>query len=710
MYVTSENHNLDFETAYNSSMILNNHRQINRWIIILLVVLVLAAHIPVVAAPANSLVNWYSTDDAFYYFKIAQNVAEGYGFTFDRLGADSGFHPLWLFICIPFFALANVDRILPLRLLIGFLALLNAGSAVLLYLLLKRLLNEWVSAFMALVWAFTPIIHAITTRNGMESGLVVFLLLVLLNLTARYEELPAAQKTPTRLVWIGFTAALLAMARLDNIFLIGLLGIWLLFRTPRVRILLMLDALAIALSVFLAYYFRLAPGLEYIQNSSSLYYFLAAALLVRVSAAYLSGLYTTPRTFSWVSTTIRILAAALVGSVVVTVFIFAGQILNFYPGFPRSVIVVEGGFALIWYLSSRLLIRWLDRSPAEPVPTFRTRVKLQVRPLVTSAAAYFLPVAGIMVSYMLWMKRTFDTYSPVSGLIKRWWGTLPNTVYGRPVDSLAGVLGWKESGFGAWSLLLDPIRKIVDFVTSNWGARWLTPASIFLTAVLIVFVVVLVTRNKSLVANALMTFALPVLFAASWIHLFSYTATSYVHMRSWYWLTQMVLLVLLGGILLQSLVNLLNRSKWLRFPFAFLLCISAIAILARFESQLLRLVPLKVAAADSENYLTTIRKLEDLTPAGARIGATGGGVTAYFISDRTIINMDGLMNTTAYFTALKTGHGRDYLDSIGLEYVFANPYVVQNSDPYFQLLEDRLVLVQDIPGWEPGTLFRYILP
>jgi len=183
-----------------------------------------------------------------------------------------------------------------------------------------------------------------------------------------------------------------------------------------------------------------------------------------------------------------------------------------------------------------------------------------------------------------------------------------------------------------------------------------------------------------------------------------------VHMRAWYWLTQMVLLVLLGGVLLQSLANILSRSKWLTITFALLLSVTAFAILVRFERQLLKLVPLTVAATDSENYLTTIHKLEDLTPPGTRIGATGGGVTAYFISDRTIINMDGLMNTAAYFNALKAGQGRDYLDGIGLEYVFANAYVVQNSDPYFQLLEDRLVLVQDILGWEPGTLFRYILP
>lgn len=40
-------------------------------------------------------------DDAFYYFEIARNVAQGYGPTFDRINPTNGFHPLWLLLCIP---------------------------------------------------------------------------------------------------------------------------------------------------------------------------------------------------------------------------------------------------------------------------------------------------------------------------------------------------------------------------------------------------------------------------------------------------------------------------------------------------------------------------------------------------------------------------------------------------------------------------------
>ncbi len=43
-------------------------------------------------------------DDAYYYFGIARNVAEGHGSTFDRLNSTNGYHPLWLGLAVPFYA------------------------------------------------------------------------------------------------------------------------------------------------------------------------------------------------------------------------------------------------------------------------------------------------------------------------------------------------------------------------------------------------------------------------------------------------------------------------------------------------------------------------------------------------------------------------------------------------------------------------------
>jgi hypothetical protein len=73
--------------------------------------------------------------------------------------------------------------------------------------------------------------------------------------------------------------------------------------------------------------------------------------------------------------------------------------------------------------------------------------------------------------------------------------------------------------------------------------------------------------------------------------------------------------------------------------------------------------------------------LEEHTEPGSIIGLTGGGNVGYFIQDRTIVNMDGLINSYAYFQALQTRTGGEYLQSIGLDYVLANP-VILDQQPY----------------------------
>ncbi len=89
------------------------------------------------------------------------------------------------------------------------------------------------------------------------------------------------------------------------------------------------------------------------------------------------------------------------------------------------------------------------------------------------------------------------------------------------------------------------------------------------------------------------------------------------------------------------------------------------------------------------------------------IGMPGGGTTAYFIHDRTIINLDGLINSYNYFQHLKNGQGREYLDQLGLDFVFGNPGMIENAAPYYSLLRDRLEAKTDILEFR---LYQYRSP
>ena len=69
----------------------------------MLFILVIGLHAYAIFAPANSLMNWYTSDDGFYYFKTAQNISEGFGITFDRIAPTNGFHPLWMLLLVSHF-------------------------------------------------------------------------------------------------------------------------------------------------------------------------------------------------------------------------------------------------------------------------------------------------------------------------------------------------------------------------------------------------------------------------------------------------------------------------------------------------------------------------------------------------------------------------------------------------------------------------------
>src|SRR5258706_16275672 len=57
-------------------------------------------------------------DDAFFYARIAKNIARGDGVTFDGVHATSGFHPLWLATLVPIFVLFS-GPVAPLLAMVG---------------------------------------------------------------------------------------------------------------------------------------------------------------------------------------------------------------------------------------------------------------------------------------------------------------------------------------------------------------------------------------------------------------------------------------------------------------------------------------------------------------------------------------------------------------------------------------------------------------
>src|SRR5512139_420511 len=126
------------------------------WFEIILIIVVMSISLYAALSDAQNLSwRWFTRDDAYYYFKVAQNISEGHGSTFDGVNRANGYHPLWMLICVPSFALARFDLILPLRVLLLVLGGLSAVTAILFFRLIGRIFTPAIGAIAAIYWAFS---------------------------------------------------------------------------------------------------------------------------------------------------------------------------------------------------------------------------------------------------------------------------------------------------------------------------------------------------------------------------------------------------------------------------------------------------------------------------------------------------------------------------------------------------------------------------
>lgn len=539
-----------------------------------LFLLVLIPHLFIAFHSTTTILDWFQTDDAFYYFVTAGNIAEGNGITFDGITRTNGFQPLWMLVSIPIFALAQFDRILPLRIMVVVLAVLHAGTGIILLRYLKKFLRPEIASLASLYWVLSPYIHSITVKGGMESGInSFFILLFWYQLSDFINQSPLEKNAVKKIFGIGILAALTLFSRLDNIFLVLFGGIW----------------------------------------------------LVLINLKNINA------------------------------------------------------------LNKDLKSNWFQG--------FRTGI------------TYFLTISGSLLAYMVWNRISFGTFVPISGLIKTWWGKLPYTVYGSvgfDAGRKAAIINHFFSGdrnWGPWSYIMKPINmwaesvslKFQDLPISLERGTWIY---IILLAIIILSAIILWISNKS-AQFSVFGFGLIPIFLSTFFQIGYYNLGVSLGQRYWYWVVEIVLIVIFSGVLISQFLNtdlFTFKQKFLKqWNLGFQLIILIIGVNLFMNN----IEYLKWALSDTNNidehtYMHKAKWIENNTEPNSLIASPGSGSLSYFTNDRTIINMDGLMNSVEYFRYLQAGEGDVYLDIIGVDYIFGNTALVAESWPYNQMLEGKL--------------------
>jgi len=522
-----------------------------KWIPIILVFLIIPSYLFAIFSSEYIVADWFTTDDAFYYFKIAENMTKGEGITFDGLSKTNGFHPLWMIIITPLFYLARFDVFLPLRGIITLQMFFAVGTGLLFFSFLKQECSNYVAFIMSLAWVLIPEIQN-TTSNGTEACINAFFITLFWLKISKLDPLFETNRANFRKIFsLGVVALLLVLSRLDNVYLIFPVGLWLIY-------------------------------------------------------LFLKGRN--------------------------------GR---------------EGG--------------------------------LNLKELIRVEFLFFAPTVGVLLGYLLFNYFYFDTLMPLSGQIKKWWGTLNKTAYGMPVRNLGNYLGdffSPNTNIGPWSIVTKRIYGFADRYVANRGRRVFS-IGLMVELAAAFFVGFLFAERKKDLFKIMRKWALYPLIAGTIIHISHYKLLGYLGSRPWYWIAEAFFVIVLLSIVMELIFR---KIKEINFKFInFILFISTIIISAYIVKPSFLYVSENIhqeVAAREHHYFQITNWIESNTEQNALVGMTGAGSTSYFIKDRRIINLDGLVNGREYFDHLKSGEAYIYLQEIGVDYLFVNSHMIQETEPY----------------------------
>ena len=219
--MTSFNQNDTTNVNYNNLILPHDSSDIK--ILLSLIVCLLIFILYVFSVPISQIIFFFS-DDAYYYFKVAQNIVAGAGSTFDGYNLTNGYHPFWMLIVLPVFGLTQSDSELSLRIILMIQGVLAFLSFWLCWLYVIKLLNRF-AGIIALLLLFIFASPILLLFNGLESGLLIFWVFLLLTLDQKYRLLDD-KASVTKRISLGIMLGIFILIRLDSIFYIIALAIF----------------------------------------------------------------------------------------------------------------------------------------------------------------------------------------------------------------------------------------------------------------------------------------------------------------------------------------------------------------------------------------------------------------------------------------------------------------------------------------------------
>lgn len=176
-----------------------------------------------------SIEHGISSDDSYYYFRIAQNIANGYGSTFDLINKTNGYQPLVLLFLTFIYLLFNPNIFAPIIISQIILSIVSTAAAYFTFVFVKRILrNEYAALLSSFLLFLNPVVIAINFKS-LETNF--YWLFILISILFYEQKIKNSENIRSELIYFifGILISLAALSRLDGGFYILAFSIYILF-------------------------------------------------------------------------------------------------------------------------------------------------------------------------------------------------------------------------------------------------------------------------------------------------------------------------------------------------------------------------------------------------------------------------------------------------------------------------------------------------
>ncbi|MCH7751894.1 MAG: metal ABC transporter permease [Planctomycetes bacterium] len=328
--------------------------------------------------------------------------------------------------------------------------------------------------------------------------------------------------------------------------------------------------------------------------------------------------------------------------------------------------------------------------------------------LAMMAALAVVTVVGLPIVGVILIRALFPPIAPFDPETEATQGNIRNQAYiFHPGNGQ--VLTVPRKGQPRFSLVYPPADLIISRLGVDVQAHPVRTHLFTLATGFIMVIGVLIYFDWAHLKKLVARFGFLPLFAASVAQILYYKSFNSMAQKYWYWIQEMMLLVLILAVILAVLIKFATRkplSKISRLPTPLLSFVSLLLIAfftlnayTQFRKPVTKL---------SHLYLQRAAWIRETFEPGTAIGTLGGGSLGYFLPEYTIVNIDGLISSNEYFQQLQAGQAAIYLLDSGIEYVIAREYLIEETNPYMFNFPDHLEFVSRSTGIAHNVVWRLV--